>query len=86
MPLYNRHRVAPLPIPPSLSATSNIPNIGGLVQNMNDLSAKMNLDTVSQNSSNFSVDPPDSLVPVWPADTSRYVKKLSFPDDRVINY
>lgn len=80
--LYNRHKVAPLPVPPSLSATSNIPNIGGLVQNMNDLSARMNLDTVSQNSSNYSGDPPDSLIPVWPAnDSSRHVKKLSWNDD-----
>lgn len=55
---------------------------------MNDLSARINLDTVSQNSSNFSVDPPDSLMPVWPADdSSRHVKKLSWNDDsRVIFY
>ncbi|XP_063986615.1 protocadherin Fat 4 isoform X2 [Diachasmimorpha longicaudata] len=80
-PTYGRHKVAPMPITPSLSATSNIPNIGGLVQNMNDLSARMNLDTVSQNSSNYSVDPPDSLIPAWPADDSRHVKKLSWNDD-----
>ncbi|KAG8041646.1 hypothetical protein G9C98_002939 [Cotesia typhae] len=84
IPGYNRHKVAPLPVPPSLSATSNIPNIGGLVQNMNDLSAKVNIDTLSQDSSNYSADPPDSLIPVWPAeDFSRHVKKLSWNDDRI---
>lgn len=51
------------------------------MQNMNDLSARMNLDTVSQNSSNYSGDPPDSLIPAWPADDSRHVKKLSWNDD-----
>uniref|UniRef100_A0A0C9R2N1 Stan protein n=1 Tax=Fopius arisanus TaxID=64838 RepID=A0A0C9R2N1_9HYME len=81
IPSYGRHKVAPMPITPSLSATSNIPNIGGLVQNMNDLSARMNLDTVSQNSSNYSGDPPDSLIPAWPPDDSRHVKKLSWNDD-----
>ncbi|XP_034941615.1 protocadherin-8 isoform X2 [Chelonus insularis] len=80
----NRHKVAPLPVPPALSATSNIPNIGGLVQNMNDLSSRMNLDTISQNSSNYSVDPPDSLAPSWPGnEASRHVKKLSWNDDRL---
>lgn len=87
MPLYSRHKIAPAP--PALSATSNIPNVGGLVQNMNDLSARSNLnnnnsniDTVSQNSSNFSGDPPDSLAPTWPAESiSRRVKKLSWDDD-----
>ncbi|XP_044586993.1 protocadherin Fat 4 [Cotesia glomerata] len=84
IPGYNRHKVAPLPVPSSLSATSNIPNIGGLVQNMNDLSAKVNIDTLSQDSSNYSADPPDSLIPVWPAeDSSRHVKKLSWNDDRI---
>lgn len=86
IPTFNRRKVAPLPSTPSLSATSNIPNIGGLVQNMNDLSARMNLDTVSQNSSSFSVDPPDSLInPVWPTGNSQHVKKLSWNEDsRVI--
>ena len=86
MPLYNRHKVGPLPNPPALSATSNIPNVGGLVQNMNDLSARTNLDAGSQNSSNYSGDPPDSLAPAWPAGSpSRGVKKLSWDDDdRVI--
>lgn len=83
MPLYSRHKVAPAP--PALSATSNIPNVGGLVQNMNDLSARSNLnnlETGSQNSSNFSGDPPDSLIPTWPAESmSRRVKKLSWDDD-----
>ncbi|XP_014295859.1 protocadherin Fat 4 isoform X1 [Microplitis demolitor] len=84
MPGYNRHKVAPLSVLPSLSATSNIPNIGDLVQNMNDLSTRANIDTVSQDSSNYSVDPPDSLIPVWPAeDSSRHVKKLSWNDDRI---
>lgn len=87
MPGYNRHKVAPLSVLPSLSATSNIPNIGDLVQNMNDLSTRANIDTVSQDSSNYSVDPPDSLIPVWPAeDSSRHVKKLSWNDDRVTIY
>ncbi|XP_044014866.1 protocadherin Fat 4 isoform X2 [Aphidius gifuensis] len=82
IPTFNRRKVAPLPSTPSLSATSNIPNIGGLVQNMNDLSARMNLDTVSQNSSSFSVDPPDSLInPVWPTGNSQHVKKLSWNED-----
>lgn len=86
IPLYNRHKVGPIPNPPTLSATSNIPNIGGLVQNMNDLSARTNIDAGSQNSSNYSGDPPDSLAPTWPAGSpSRRVKKLSWDDDdRVI--
>ncbi|XP_043251458.1 protocadherin-like wing polarity protein stan [Colletes gigas] len=82
VPLYARHKVAPAPNPPGLSATSNIPNIGGLVQNMNDLSAKSNLNTVSCESSNYSADLPDSLVPAWPAcSVSQRVKKLSWDDD-----
>lgn len=84
MPLYSRHKVAPAPSPPVLSATSNIPNVGGLVQNMNDLSARThaNLDAGSQNSSNYSADPPDSLAPTWPAGSiSQRVKKLSWDDD-----
>ena len=88
MPLYSRHKVGPAPSPPVLSATSNIPNVGGLVQNMNDLSARTNanLDAGSQNSSNYSADPPDSLAPTWPAGSiSQRVKKLSWDDDdRVI--
>ncbi|XP_015587914.1 protocadherin Fat 4 [Cephus cinctus] len=82
MPLYSRHKVAPAPNPPALAATSNIPNVGGLVQNMNDLSARTNLDMGSQNSSNYSGEPPDSLVPTWPVGSmSRRVKKLSWDDD-----
>ncbi|XP_066596729.1 protocadherin beta-10 isoform X2 [Prorops nasuta] len=84
LPLYSRHKVAPAPPnPPALSATSNIPNAGGLVQNMNDLSSKTNLDNGSNNSSNYSTDPPDSLVPpVWPMNSiSRRIKKLSWDDD-----
>jgi len=82
IPLYKRHKVGPIPNPPALSATANIPNIGGLVQNMNDLSARTNLDAGSQNSSNYSGDPPDSLAPTWPAGSpSRRVKKLSWDDD-----
>ncbi|XP_034194591.1 protocadherin Fat 4-like Cad96Ca isoform X1 [Osmia lignaria lignaria] len=82
MPLYTRHKVAPAPTPPGLSATSNIPNIGGLVQNMNDLSAKTNANTASRESSSYSVDLPDSLVPAWPAcSVSQRVKKLSWDDD-----
>lgn len=86
LPLYARHKVAPAPNPPTLSATSNIPNIGGLVQNMNDLSARTNLDAGSHNSSNYSGDPPDSLVPAWPANSALpRIKKLSWDDDdRVI--
>lgn len=85
MSLYSRHKVAPAPEPPALSATSNIPNVGGLVQNMNDLSARNNMNNIetgSQNSSNFSGDPPDSLAPTWPVESmSRRVKKLSWDDD-----
>ncbi|CAL7939565.1 unnamed protein product [Xylocopa violacea] len=82
VPLYTRHKVAPAPNPPGLSATSNIPNIGDLVQNMNDLSAKTNLNAGSRESSNYSVDLPDSLVPAWPAcSVSQRVKKLSWDDD-----
>ncbi|XP_008203226.1 protocadherin Fat 4 isoform X2 [Nasonia vitripennis] len=85
MSLYSRHKVAPAPEPPALSATSNIPNVGGLVQNMNDLSARSNINNIetgSQNSSNFSGDPPDSLAPTWPVESlSRRVKKLSWDDD-----
>lgn len=87
MPLYARHKVAPAPNPPGLSATSNIPNIGGLVQNMNDLSAKSNLNAASRESSNYSgADLPDSMMPAWPAcSVSQRVKKLSWDDDdRVI--
>ncbi|XP_033220193.1 protocadherin Fat 4 isoform X2 [Belonocnema kinseyi] len=83
MPLY-RHKVGPAPSPPVLSATSNIPNVGGLVQNMNDLSARTNanLDAGSHNSSNYSADPPDSLAPTWPTGSiSERVKKLSWDDD-----
>ncbi|XP_043285422.1 protocadherin-like wing polarity protein stan [Venturia canescens] len=80
--LYNKHKVGPAPNPPALSATANIPNIGGLVQNMNDLSARTNIDAGSQNSSTYSGDPPDSLAPTWPAGSpSRRVKKLSWDDD-----
>ncbi|XP_076763185.1 protocadherin Fat 4-like Cad96Ca [Xylocopa sonorina] len=79
LPLYARHKVAPAPNPPGLSATSNIPNIGDLVQNMNDLSSKTNLNCES---SNYSVDLPDSLLPAWPASSlSQRVKKLSWGDD-----
>ncbi|XP_024879634.1 protocadherin beta-11-like [Temnothorax curvispinosus] len=82
LPLYARHKVAPAPNPPALSATSNIPNIGGLVQNMNDLSARTNLDAGSHDSSNYSGDPPDSLVPTWPASSALpRIKKLSWDDD-----
>ncbi|KOC60048.1 Protocadherin-like wing polarity protein stan, partial [Habropoda laboriosa] len=82
VPLYARHKVAPAPNPPGLSATSNIPNIGGLVQNMNDLSAKTNLNVGSCESSNYSGDLPDSLMPAWPAcSVSQRVKKLSWDDD-----
>ncbi|XP_014472129.1 PREDICTED: cadherin-8 [Dinoponera quadriceps] len=82
LPLYARHKVAPAPNPPALSATSNIPNIGGLVQNMNDLSARTNLDAGSHDSSNYSGDPPDSLVPAWPAGSALpRIKKLSWDDD-----
>ncbi|CAK9806712.1 Protocadherin-like wing polarity protein stan [Anthophora plagiata] len=82
VPLYARHKVAPAPNPPGLSATSNIPNIGGLVQNMNDLSAKTNLNVVSCETSNYSGDLPDSLMPAWPAcSISQRVKKLSWDDD-----
>ncbi|XP_067207399.1 protocadherin beta-14 [Linepithema humile] len=82
LPLYARHKVAPAPNPPALSATSNIPNIGGLVQNMNDLSARTNLDAASHDSSNYSGDPPDSLVPAWPASSVLpRIKKLSWDDD-----
>ncbi|XP_029159976.1 protocadherin Fat 4-like [Nylanderia fulva] len=82
LPLYARHKVAPAPNPPTLSATSNIPNIGGLVQNMNDLSARTNLDAGSHDSSNYSGDPPDSLVPAWPANSALpRIKKLSWDDD-----
>ncbi|XP_053972706.1 protocadherin-like wing polarity protein stan [Hylaeus volcanicus] len=82
VPLYARHKVAPAPNPPGLSATSNIPNIGGLVQNMNDLSAKTNFNTGSRESSSYSADLPDSLVPAWPAcSVSQRVKKLSWDDD-----
>ncbi|KYQ57714.1 Protocadherin Fat 4 [Trachymyrmex zeteki] len=82
LPLYTRHKVAPAPNPPALSATSNIPNIGGLVQNMNDLSARTNLDAGSHDSSNYSGDPPDSLVPAWPASSALpRIKKLSWDDD-----
>ncbi|KAL7302437.1 hypothetical protein TKK_0005089 [Trichogramma kaykai] len=82
---YPRHKIAPASEPPALSATSNIPNVGGLVQNMNDLSARNNLNNVesgSQSSSTFSGDPPDSLAPTWPEEyVSRRVKKLSWNDD-----
>ncbi|XP_017764060.1 PREDICTED: protocadherin-like wing polarity protein stan [Eufriesea mexicana] len=82
VPLYARHKIAPAVNPPGLSATSNIPNIGGLVQNMNDLSAKTNINAGSCESSNYSGDIPDSLVPAWPACTvSQRVKKLSWDDD-----
>ncbi|KAF3428479.1 hypothetical protein E2986_00275 [Frieseomelitta varia] len=82
VPIYARHKVAPAPNPPGLSATSNIPNIGGLVQNMNDLSLKTNLNADSSKSSNYSGDLPDSLVPAWPAcSVSQRVKKLSWDDD-----
>ncbi|XP_076656129.1 protocadherin Fat 4-like Cad96Ca isoform X2 [Halictus rubicundus] len=82
VPLYARHKVAPAPNPPGLSATSNIPNIGGLVQNMNDLSAKSNLNAASRESSNYSGDLPDSLMPAWPVcSVSQRVKKLSWDDD-----
>ncbi|EFN70936.1 Protocadherin-like wing polarity protein stan [Camponotus floridanus] len=82
LPLYAKHKVAPAPNPPTLSATSNIPNIGGLVQNMNDLSARTNLDAGSHDSSNYSGDPPDSLVPAWPANSALpRIKKLSWDDD-----
>ncbi|EFN78140.1 cadherin-related tumor suppressor [Harpegnathos saltator] len=83
LPLYARHKVAPAPNPPpTLSATSNIPNIGGLVQNMNDLSARTNLDAGSHDSSNYSGDPPDSLAPAWPSSSVLpRIKKLSWDDD-----
>ncbi|XP_020288137.1 protocadherin gamma-A1 isoform X2 [Pseudomyrmex gracilis] len=82
LPLYARHKVAPAPNPPALSATSNIPNIGGLVQNMNDLSARTNLDAGSHDSSNYSGEPPDSLAPTWPAGSALpRIKKLSWDDD-----
>ncbi|XP_031775715.1 protocadherin-16 isoform X3 [Apis florea] len=82
MPVYARHKIAPAPNPPGLSATSNIPNVGGLVQNMNDLSARTNLNASSCQSSNYSGDVPDSLVPAWPAcSVSQRVKKLSWDDD-----
>ncbi|KZC13466.1 Protocadherin-like wing polarity protein stan, partial [Dufourea novaeangliae] len=82
VPIYPRHKVAPAPNPPGLSATSNIPNIGGLVQNMNDLSAKSNLNAASRESSNYSGDLPESLMPAWPAcSVSQRVKKLSWDDD-----
>ncbi|XP_017878251.1 protocadherin Fat 4 [Ceratina calcarata] len=82
-PAHARHKVAPAPPnPPNLSATCNIPNIGGLVQNMNDLSAKTNMNVGSRESSNYSVDLPDSLVPAWPVcSLSQRVKKLSWDDD-----
>ncbi|KAI4489536.1 hypothetical protein M0802_011071, partial [Mischocyttarus mexicanus] len=82
LPIYARHKIAPAPNPPALSATSNIPNIGGLVQNMNDLSARNNLDATSNDSSTCSGDPPDSLMTVWPVGSiSPRVKKLSWDDD-----
>nr|XP_033333773.1 protocadherin Fat 4 [Megalopta genalis] len=82
VPPYARHKVAPAPNPPGLSATSNIPNIGGLVQNMNDLSAKSNVNAASRDSSNYSGEPSDSLMPAWPAcSVSQRVKKLSWDDD-----
>ncbi|XP_006625120.1 protocadherin Fat 4 isoform X2 [Apis dorsata] len=83
IPVYARHKIAPAPNPPGLSATSNIPNVGGLVQNMNDLSAKTNLNASSCQSSNYSGDVPDSLaLPAWPAcSVSQRVKKLSWDDD-----
>lgn len=52
------------------------------MQNMNDLSARTNLDTGSHDSSNYSGDPPDSLVPAWPANSVLpRIKKLSWDDD-----
>lgn len=87
MPVYARHKIAPAPNPPGLSATSNIPNVGGLVQNMNDLSARTNLNAKSCQSSNYSGDVPDSLVPAWPAcSVSQRVKKLSWDDDDRVSY
>lgn len=56
------------------------------MQNMNDLSARTNLDAASHDSSNYSGDPPDSLMPAWPASSALpRIKKLSWDDDdRVI--
>lgn len=86
MPVYARHKIAPAPNPPGLSATSNIPNVGGLVQNMNDLSARTNLNANSCQSSNYSGDVPDSG-PAWPAcSVSQRVKKLSWDDDDRVSY
>ncbi|XP_076682197.1 protocadherin Fat 4-like Cad96Ca [Andrena cerasifolii] len=85
LPVSARHKVAPAASnPPGLSATANIPNIGGLVQNMNDLSATTNLNAAagSRHSSNYSAGPPDSLMPAWPVSSvSQRVKKLSWDDD-----
>ncbi|XP_011503824.1 PREDICTED: protocadherin-16 [Ceratosolen solmsi marchali] len=90
IPFYSRHKVAPGTEPPTLCATSNIPNIGGLVQNMNDLGFQNNVDnmeTCSQNSSNFSGDPPDSLAPTWPIESiSKKIKTLSLNNnDRIMD-
>lgn len=57
------------------------------MQNMNDLSARTNFDNGSQNSSNYSGDPPDSLAPTWPAGSiSQRVKKLSWDDDDRVSF
>ncbi|XP_020711397.2 protocadherin Fat 4 [Athalia rosae] len=92
--LCGRHKVGPLVVPPAaptLSATSHIPNLGGLVQNINNLSGGLQrgggigIGRHVIDSSNDSVDPPDSLQPpgsAWPQDSvSRRVKKLSWDDD-----
>lgn len=90
--LCARHKVAPLvlpPSPPTLAASTHIPNLGGLVRNINNLGGGHNRGNVRSavdvDSSNCSGDPPDSLqgsVPAWPSGSvSRRVKKLSWDDD-----
>lgn len=95
--LCARHKVVPLvlpPVAPTLAATSHIPNLGGLVNNINNLGGGLHrgnarsIDIASINdSSNYSGDPPDSLQPpvsqsAWPSGSvSRRVKKLSWDDD-----
>lgn len=92
-----RHKVVPIvlpPVAPTLAATSHIPNLGGLVNNINNLAgglqqrgntARSTGDFGSINgSSNYSADPDSLQAPVsaWPSGSvSRRVKKLSWDDD-----
>ncbi|KAG7199209.1 hypothetical protein KM043_018080 [Ampulex compressa] len=84
LPLHARHKVGPTPNPPGLSATSNIPNVGDLVQSMNDLSARSSNVNAADSRSPFEYtsDVPEPIIAAWPATSvAPRIKKLSWDDD-----